>query len=644
MLFRTKYGRSIALHPVQAAIFSMCVMLMTAQREGTAQVPEAPNAFELEILPPADEVPAAKDASATDLDWWRETASQPLLGRAQWVKFDLETVLLDTLANSPRIQAVSRRTSATLERIVQQDAAFDPSLLLESRLGRTNDPVGNSLTTGGPPRLIEESVVTRAGIQKNGRRGTVIDLSQELGTLDSNSLFFEPTNQGNARLNLSLTQPLLGRSGQVYNERLLTQARIDGGVSWQEMRGEVERRIADVVTAYWQLYELRCQLVQVQALLDQAKAVESILDARRGFDASEIEVAKANARVARRFDRTIELRAEVEKQQIRLARLVGAEVLVAAGGELELIPEISGEFPDLDLKLRDAIVQGLENRPEVRSAAMAMESAALSISVTRTELVPELTAVVETYLAGLNGNNGVFRSFGDQFSVGGPGVSAGLRYDLPIGRRAAQSRHREAKHRYQQRSEELREAMQTASAEIEIALVNVRTAAQQQQTKQQALVTATREETMLTRRWEMIAGDGANVGGVLENLLDAQQRRADAESEWTAAKGRYRTSLVELQRAMGTLLQYESITPERATSDNSIHFSRPQTYAEITVPEPLPTRDNSLAPPLDQSATPDNGLIDDPSFSQPVTVEWIPPQWSSPNDSPGQMIDQEAIQ
>ena len=59
-------------------------------------------------------------------------------------------------------------------------------------------------------------------------------------------------------------------------------------------------------------------------------------------------------------------------------------------------------------------------------------------------MTPKLTAVVDTYLSGLNGNYDVVESFTDQFTTGGPGMLAGVLYDMPYGRCAAKSRYREA--------------------------------------------------------------------------------------------------------------------------------------------------------------------------------------------------------
>jgi outer membrane protein TolC len=645
-----------AFCPKRKLVFAVLTLLVCADRsQGQQQFPplrdpsppvsEAPLAGQssesqelesIELGPMDEQGPMEPAASETlpvepkthgdlpppQLTWWHDRVTRSVLDRPQWVKFDLETILLDTLRSSPLIHGVSQRTSIALEKIVQQDAAFDSNLLFESEYGRVNDPVGNSLTTGGPPRLLEDSVVSRAGLQRSGRRGTKFNLSQELGLLDSNSNFFDPEQQGNSRLSLSLSQPLLARGGQVYNERLLTQARIAGDVSWQDMQTDVERRIAEVVAAYWTLYEMRCHLLQQEALLRRGERIQAIVEARAGFDSGRIELAKVRQRVARRLDGQLHVGAEVKKQQVRLARLVGSDELAGVEQPLELIPLESPDFPDIELDLRDAVLQGIENRPEIRSATAALESAALSIDVTRAELAPELTAVVDTYLSGLNGNYRVVDSFTDQFTRGGPGITAGLRFDLPIGRRAAKSRYREAHHLYQQRSQELRETIQLARAEIESSLVDVNTAMAQQRTKRRLLVTAMDEEEILTRRWELIGGDGAAVGTILENLLDAQQRRTEAEREWVSAQSRYLTSLVALQRAMGTLLIRIGIQPVQRGQDKTIEFIHPAAKQTKDAAQPLTDPQTVESSSGSQSDDEPNDSKSPVGFLRPFSLLW----------------------
>ena len=554
-----------------AVIMFTCTALGQTTRVGQTTPVQAGATAESNAMQSPLQRKTAIAAKSTRLDWWHKEVVQSVTESDKWVSFDLETVLLDTLENSPRIESVSKRTSIAFEQIVQQNAMFDPNVLFESQVGRNNEPIGNELTTGGPPRLIEGTTFARAGIEKTGRRGTQFDLSQEIGTFNSNSKFVSPVDQGNARLAVSLTQPLLGRGGRVYNERLVTQACIDSRISWQEMRSEVEVRVSEVITAYWRLYELRCHLLQQTELLQRGEHIQQVVLARRDFDTGRVELAKTRQRIARRIDRLLQIEAGIARQQTRLASLIGSELLQGESGGIEFVPKESPQFPRLNIDFADALLKGIENRPEVRAAVQDLESAGLAVNVTRAELDPELSAIVAGFVGGLDGNYGVFDAWTNQFTRGGPGVSAGVKYEMPYGRRAARARYREAQLRYQQRNQQLREAMQLTTADIDTALINVNTALAQQSTKKQVLVTAIEEENILTRRWEMMGDEGGLLGVVLENLLDAQQRRTEAEREWSSAQVRYLTSIVALQRAMGTLLITEGIRPVK-DGRCGIHF------------------------------------------------------------------------
>lgn len=507
------------------------------------------------------------------MKWWTNRVSQQILDRERWVRFDLETLLLDTLANSPRILSVGYQTSATFQRIVQQDAAFDSATLLSTDLGATNDPVGNILTTGGQDRLREKSLNFNGGFRRTTRRGTNLELKQQLGFLDSNSSFFIPKDQGNARLSLSLTKPLLSRGGRYYNERLVTQARIESRVAWQDMRGEVENRIADVIVAYWQLHEIRAQLTQQRELLSRGHEIERLLVSRKDFDAALIEITKAKQRVARRGDQVIELDGELQKQQTRLAALVGSDALLGAKADLEMIPAISPLIPDVRWNLRDAVAQALQNRPEIRAATHDVELSALELRVTRVELEPKLNWVFNGYLAQLNPSNRVARSFGQQFE-NAPGIFSALEFELPVGRRASRAQNREAIWRARQRNESLREAIQQTKFDVETALIDLEQYRKQLATKRNVLSTAMTEENILTVQWRLVGGDDSRVGIKLENLLDSQQRRTDAEQDLVSVEANYMIALVQLQRAMGTLLINEGIQPYQQPCSGEIEFLR----------------------------------------------------------------------
>jgi len=543
--------------------------------------------------------------------WWHSRSHGYLLDSPNFLQFDVATVLADTLTSSPRVSAIEKRTSIAYEKIVQQDAVFDPAVMLESGVNRLNDPVGNTLTTGGPDRLIQDSWTANAGVRKLTRQGTIIDVRQEAGTLTSNSLFFLPRNQGNSRLSLSITQPLLATSGTVYNTRLLTAASIDSHIAWQQLRVDLENHLIETLTSFWRLHERRSHLVQQIALIERGQSLGAIVAARSDFDSGPLQQVKVARRLASDNDRLIELRAEVQRLQVRLKTLVGSPLLTSLDDSIELIPTAQPNIPDEEFRLRDCIVRGLEYRADIQTATQQLASAGLEVNVTRNELMPRLNAVIDAYLAGLEGNNNIGQSWLNQYTDGGPGIAAALTYNLPWGRRATKSRHREARYRYQQRSDELRDSLLTARREIESAVIRLRAGADLRRSKAVTLAAAIKEEQIANRRWETLAGDGGPTALILEDLLETQKRRTDAEQAFVTAQVEYVLELVRLQQAMGTFLIREGIQPTRLGNTSEIKILQttpidqgrmPMEHWEPTIPTPADSEatygSTSVAQPL----------------------------------------------
>ena len=73
---------------------------------------------------------------------------------------------------------------------------------------------------------------------------------------------------------------------------------------------------------------------------------------------------------------------------------------------------------------------------------------------------------------------------------------------------------------------------------------------------------------------EHLPGDDRSATFILEDLLDAQERRTQAESQLVTAKVNYLVSIARLQQAMGTLLINEGIQPIRSEhcGDTQITF------------------------------------------------------------------------
>lgn len=536
-------------------------------------------------VPPAIEpVDPLAEFAVEDLNlkWWTGEIGKPILSPSRHLGFDLPSVLTDALRSSPYIQSLAHETSAVVFETVEREAAFDPRLLLETRTGRTSDPVGNTLVTGGPPRLVEKNLNMRMGVRQKSRSGLQVDVTQSTDLLNSNSVFFTPQNQGSTRLSISLTQPLLAGSGRLYNERLLLQAQLKQDGALQDLNSSLAERIGDCIMAYWRLYEQRCHLIQQQALLERGEEIERIIAARRSFDAGQVDWLRAHERVAWRHDQVIRAQAKLRNQQTELAMLVGAPTML----ELSMAEFIVVGPPqpfEIQGSLRDAVTVAFQHRPEIHLAATDLESAALELRVSRNQLLPRLDAVVESYLAALNGSEDVGGALVDQFQ-GDPGISAGLAFEFPVQNRAARARVDRSRQLWLAASERLREAMLVTRSETELAYRDLQTAELRTLSTERTLHALKLEELVLTRRWESLAGQGGGAGLILEDLLEVQRRRTTAEQEFVSAQVEQMLALVRLQLAMGTLLRQEGIQTEQFDATGEIEFQMARRGAQPDSP------------------------------------------------------------
>ena len=162
---------------------------------------------------------------------------------------------------------------------------------MESKFIDTSEPVGSTLTTGGPPRYLDQNWTYSAGFRKLGDSSARLEAAQKFGYEDSNSVFFVPDLQGTSRLSLSLTQPLLNGEGRLYNTSEIMLARIDAEVANDRFARDLQNVLVDVQKTYWDLYRERAVLLQRRKLLAQGRQIYDELDARR-----EVDVVKSQLR------------------------------------------------------------------------------------------------------------------------------------------------------------------------------------------------------------------------------------------------------------------------------------------------------------------------------------------------------------
>jgi len=207
----------------------------------------------------------------------------------------------------------------------------------------------------------------------------------------------------------------------------------------------------------------------------------------------------------------------------------------------------------------------LEFRPEIKHSLDRAKAAAIEFDVSKNELLPELSLLFGTYVAGLEGNSNIGRAWTEQFTNTTPGYYAGLEYKIPRGNRAAKSEFEQRRFRLTKIRHEVDAVVQDVIADSQVALRRVNSAHRTLQSSVLAIEAANADLRYNQSRWEafaLVEGDFAerqNATTLLDQLLEAQQRLTNEEIRFAQAELEFKNSQFYLKRAMGTLLQTDAV-------------------------------------------------------------------------------------
>lgn len=573
------HGAATAAEPVQCSGPFPGAGMFPERLDRYAQAAgEDPGACELPPLPPGF------------VPWWQEEVAVPNRNAPLVRPVDLGELFVEALNFSPQVRAVRETAAIQSTYVVESAADFDLQTFMESKFVRLSEPVGDKLTTGGPPRLRDSDWFYKAGIRQRVPIGGELELSQRIGYHDNNSLFIDPANQGNARFTVSYSQPLLNGAGRAYNEARIVLAELDLQAARDEVAAELQKHLVEVAQAYWDLYLRRAIYLQKHRHYGRGRAILQRLEDRLRVDSLQSQVLTAQATVALRYADLNRAAMAIRNAEARIRTLVNAPSLYDQG-PLELIPASPPSSEFACVPLRDALVTALARRPDVDQAMQQTRMASVRLEVSSKELLPILNMVLETYVAGLEGQVDIGQAWLDQFSVGEPTYTAGLVFERPWGNRAARARHERHLRQLRQVTSELEATMDRVMLEVELTHREVHTAYRDILANYRSMAATRADVDYLFDRWTALPGDDRSASFMLEDLLKAQDRLADAEFSFAEAQYRYVLAHVRLQQAMGTLLAVDALpvvesfapTPAEATPD--------------ALPEPQPVEQLPLPPP-----------------------------------------------
>ncbi len=512
-----------------------------------------------EALSEVTEVTPVELPEVVDPGWWQPHVSRSLRKDSDDITISLDEALYRALASSEQIKVFQQLPLIRETAIVEADSAFDWNAFMDAKWNDVSDPIGSSLTVGpGGTRFRDHHVTGDLGVRRRTLSGGQLELSQEFGWQDTNSVYFVPRQQGTSRIVLGFTQPLLRGQGEAYNRSLVCLAQLDHNISRDELNRQIQTHLLEVARAYWAIYLERATLLQKLRSYNRAKDILKRLKLRQAIDASQSQVKAAEAAFTDRRSDLLRSVSAVKNAEARLRALVNDPSL-GDFDSIELVPKDSPSFDLINLDVHSAMAEAIDQRPEILQALKQIQSASLRLNMSTNEVQPVLNLVTQAYVAGLAGEGDVGQAWTNQFSQGEPGYSIGLQYEVPLGNRAALTREYRRSLEFNQLQHQYKVTLETVGLEVQIAVREVETSQRELVSKHQVVLAREDQLDYLTKRWERLPNEDVASSLMLENILSAQDRLTLAEYEYLQSQISYNLSHINLRKATGTLYQSETV-------------------------------------------------------------------------------------
>jgi outer membrane protein len=428
---------------------------------------------------------------------------------------------------------------------------------------------------------------------------------------------FNPLSpQLNSSFNFRLTQHLLQGFGFAANTRYIRIAKNDREISDVAFRLQITTTVDQIENMYWDLvyaYEnVRVQKEQLsfaqKTLSDNQKQVEI-------GTLATIEVVRAQSVVASNQQTLTLALTNLELEQLLMKNALSRNLVDPTLADAEVIPTSTMELPAQEavIPTQDLVNDALGHRPELAEARINLTNTDISNKAIRSALLPTVDLFAYYGGAGLGGLQNPSNLCGNPNSVpnfctppafaattvsyGGtlnqlvnstaPDKGAGITVNIPLRNRAGQAT--QVRSEFEYRQAQLR--IQQIENQVRIEVRNAQFGVQQNR----ASVASAQAAVDLARQ-SLDAEQKKYALGASTSTLVLQNQAAMTQAEVTlvSAKALYEKAEVELDRAIGLLLDHAGILIADAERGQVTHTpniphiaARP---AEQLAPAPAPAQ------------------------------------------------------
>ncbi len=433
---------------------------------------------------------------------------------------------------------------------------YDPTLAAAAQRSRSETELNSNPSAGaagaGTQTFVAEENVDTYSVSLNqllptgGRIGVGFS-SAQVDLVDSRAALqvYNPVESQRAFVRLS--QPLLKNFGPTVTNLGIRVARLQERIASAAYRQEVENRLANVMSAYWELVFAIRNLEVQRASLEAALELERVNEVRVRTGASpRSDLFQAQARVAERRNNVISAKSAILAAQDRLLQFLNWPETPSRWNRPVMPSDTPDEY-DLQVEYDDnnLIDDAYGNRYDLEAVRIGERLAEETRDAAWWQRLPELNFVAEYGLNGLDGQSA--DAFQDIQDSRFEDYFYGLELRYPLLNRRARADYRQARRNLDLSRLDLQNLQLAILTEVRAATRTIRTAQESIDASKAQVRAAEELLTSEQRRLEVGASTTFNVLEFQEDLTAAQVAEVRALVD-------YQRGLIELERSRGTLL------------------------------------------------------------------------------------------
>lgn len=467
--------------------------------------------------------------------------------RPRQFRLTLADALRRALENNYQIKVDGYAPAISTAQIVQAEAAFDAAFFANiNRNNQDSPPIYQRLLSSQP-----DTTQVAGGIRKLLATGATMSLTQAMVRVENRGVAIQRYDPNwTQNFIVEFRQPLLRNFGIDFNRSQINIRKNERKINEEAFRQRVIEILNNTEQAYWQLVGARRDVVISAELLAQARQTYDQVKARAVFDAYKSLVFRSEANVKQQEFTFIDVKNRVRNAEDQLLNLLNDKELPLSA-DFELIP-VDGPMTTEVVRDRFAAVEvALRRRPEILQARYAVDSARIALGIAKNQALPQLDAIYRMTMNGLGPSSDA--AFDQMTSNNFTDHYVGIEFLWNFGERAERAGIRVASLQQSQAVMRYKQAIDNIITDCRVAMRNIETNYEQLGPSYQGVVAAAENLRALQERQENKSPPQ------LDTILNAQSQLAASRRALLQAAVNYNIALVDVERAKGTLLEYNNI-------------------------------------------------------------------------------------